>query len=75
MLKDIGLAALTKMLPLIMGNLTPMIREALKDLLRSLYAKALATENAWDDAAVELVAGILDVDLGGVVPAPVEAAS
>ena len=43
---------------------TPKIEKAMEDGVRNLYAKAVETENPWDDMAVEFIADLLDVELG-----------
>ena len=50
-------------LPAILAQLTPTIREGLGQLLKSLYRQALTTDNPIDDAALELLASILQIDL------------
>jgi len=54
---------------LLIGALSPQIKTLLHDFIRSLYAKALATSNVFDDGGVWLIAMVLGVDLMGVVPA------
>lgn len=58
-----GLALLAKMLPMILGRMTPILREELEKLMRSLYVKALQTENPWDDMALEFIGSVLGVSL------------
>ena len=53
-------------LPAIVAQLTPTIREGLEKLLKSLYSQALATDNPLDDAALELLASILQIDLEAI---------
>ena len=43
--------------------LSENIKNELQDFIRSLYQKALATENIWDDFFVKILADILSIDL------------
>lgn len=47
----------------LLSALTPGIKKFLHEAIKSLYEKALITENPIDDFFVELLAGLLDVDL------------
>lgn len=49
---------------MILGRVSPMIKDMLEELLRSWYAKADATPNPWDNVACEFLAEFAGVDLG-----------
>ena len=54
------------LLPILM-KLIPRISDELKgvlvDSIMALYVRAKATDNPYDDLAIELLAGILDIEL------------
>lgn len=50
----------------IIGLVTELIKDELGKFIKSLYKKALATENVWDDFLVERLAFLLSVDISGV---------
>ena len=50
---------------MILGRISPMIKDALEELLRNWYAKALETDNPWDNVACEFLAEFVGVDLEG----------
>jgi len=49
---------------MILGRVSPMIKDLLENLLREWYAKAEATPNPWDNVACEFLAEFVGVDLG-----------
>lgn len=43
--------------------ITPELRELIKQFVLDLWAKAVATDNVWDDFFVKLLAGLLGITL------------
>jgi len=63
MLKAMGTNVLLKLLPMIVGQLSPAIKELVENLIRQWYAKALKTDNPWDDLAAEFFATLMGIEL------------
>lgn len=61
------MANLASLLITLLGSvlkvISPQLRDWITSLIQTLYEKAQETDNAFDDLAVELLAGLLDVDL------------
>jgi hypothetical protein len=51
--------ALIAVLPLVLSQLTPVVKAELVSLLDSLEKKAAATDNCFDDVAVKVLRAIL----------------
>lgn len=49
------------MLGPLMGQVTPVIKNELNDLLTNLYKKALATPSPWDDFFIGMLLDILAI--------------
>ena len=47
----------------VLKAISPLLRQGLDTLIKSLYAKALETDTDADDVLVEALADLLDVDL------------
>ena len=60
---QIVLTIVKEILSLILPRLSNHIRELLSVYIKDLYQKAKATDNIFDDYAVELIADILNLDL------------
>jgi hypothetical protein len=60
---QIVLTIVKEILSLILPRLSNHIRELLSVYIKDLYQKAKATDNIFDDYAVELIADILNIDL------------
>jgi len=54
-------ALLVKMLPLMISQVTPTIKESARSILKDLESKAKATPNPFDDMFVELLKELLNV--------------
>lgn len=54
---------LIRVLGKVLRACSPEIKQLLTNAIKSVYAKALATENPLDDLLVEFVAVILDIEL------------
>ena len=61
---QIVLAMVREIFSLLLPRLSNHIRELLGVYIKDLYQKAKSTENIFDDYAVELIADILNLDLG-----------
>jgi len=60
---QIVLAMVKEIFSLVLPRLSNHIRELLSVYINDLYNKAKATDNIFDDYAVELIANILQIDL------------
>jgi hypothetical protein len=60
---QIVLKLISEIFELIIPRVSNHIRELLTVYIKDLYQKAKATENIFDDYAVELIASILQIDL------------
>ena len=60
---QIVLAMVREIFNLVLPRLSNHIRELLSVYIKDLYQKAKATDNIFDDYAVELIADILNIDL------------
>ena len=50
-------------LGLVVKTMTPQIEKALEKLIADLYVKAKATNNPYDDMAIEMIADLMDIEL------------
>jgi hypothetical protein len=59
----IVIAMVREFFSFVLPRLSNHIRELLRVYINDLYKKAKATENIFDDYAIELIASILQIDL------------
>ena len=63
MVSNSKLAFLARIIGMLLGAISEPIAELLESMIRSLYKKAKATENEFDDAFVEFLADVLKISL------------
>ncbi len=65
MLREAALNLAAGLIPDIVDQLSPQVREHVERGLLSWWEKAKQTENPWDNYAVALIAGVLGTKLKG----------
>ena len=61
-LNNLILSLIIKILPIIISNISPALRETVKQIVLELEKKAKTTQNPFDDMLVELLKVILNID-------------
>lgn len=54
---------LIKQFALVLMTTSPVFREALREFVKSLYVKAISTDNPFDDFFVEFLASLLKLEV------------
>ena len=64
-MKDLAFSLASGLIPDLINQLSPQLKEFIERGIVSWWEKAKLTENPWDNFAVALVAGVLGVKLKG----------
>jgi len=60
-LQNVILALVLKILPILIDNLSPALRQFIEQLIAELEKKAKETKNTYDDMFVELLKAIFNI--------------